>query len=122
MRTHSISLTTFKNAYLGILTAVNTQTNMRIHFGAAASVFLLAAILKVTLTEGLILVLTVGLVMTAEMANTALEFLADTVTLEKNEGIKHAKDVAAGGVLLAAIFSVIIGFLIFAPKIISFIV
>lgn len=121
MHKHIISLTTFKNAFVGILTAVNSQANMRIHFSAATLVFILAAILQVSLTEGLVLVLTVASVMAAEMANTAIEFLADTVTLEKNEGIRRAKDVAAGGVLLTAIFSVIIGLLIFAPKIIKII-
>lgn len=116
MRKHTIS---FRNAFIGIYTAVVTQVNMRIHFTATTIVFLLSVWLKVSMTEGLVLVLTISSVLVAEMGNTALEFLADTVTLEKNDGIKHAKDVAAGGVLIAAIFSVIIGCLIFVPKLLS---
>lgn len=119
MRTHKISLKTFQNAGMGIVSAVSSQINMRLHFLAATIVFILAVVLQVSLVEGLILILTVGLVIVAEMANTAVEFLADTITLEKNEGIRHAKDIAAGGVLVAAIFSLIIGGLIFLPKIYS---
>lgn len=119
MHKHVISLSTFRNAFIGILTTVITQVNMRIHFSIAALVFLLAIYFKVSLFEGLILVLTVALVMVAEMVNTAIEYLADTVTMEKNEGIRKAKDIAAGGVLISAISSVIIGLLIFIPKIIN---
>jgi diacylglycerol kinase len=51
----------------------------------------------------------------AEALNTAIERLADAVTLEPNENIGYAKDVAAGAVLAAAIISVVIGLTIFAP-------
>lgn len=116
MRKHTIS---FKNAFIGIYTAIITQVNMRIHFTFTSLVLILAVWLKVSITEALVLVLTISSVLVAEMGNTAIEFLADTVTLEKNEGIKHAKDIAAGGVLIAAIFSVIVGVVIFLPKLLS---
>jgi diacylglycerol kinase (ATP) len=56
----------------------------------------------------------------AETLNTAIERLADAVTLEPNENIGYAKDVAAGAVLAAAIISVVIGLTIFIPHLIPF--
>ena len=60
----------------------------------------------------------ISMVMLAEMINTSLEFMADAVTLEHNENIKMAKDVAAGAVLITSIFAAVIGMFIFIPKII----
>jgi diacylglycerol kinase len=57
------------------------------------------------------------LVWLAEALNTAIERLADAVTLEPNENIGYAKDVAAGAVLAAAIISVVIGLTIFVPHV-----
>jgi diacylglycerol kinase (ATP) len=54
----------------------------------------------------------------AEALNTAIERLADAVTLEPNENIGYAKDVAAGAVLAASIISVVIGLTIFLPRLI----
>jgi diacylglycerol kinase (ATP) len=61
-------------------------------------------------------ILAIALVWLAEALNTAIERLADAVSLEPNENIGYAKDVAAGAVLAAAIFSVVIGLTIFVPR------
>jgi diacylglycerol kinase len=114
MKKHTIS---FRNAFIGIYTATKTQSNIRFHLIAAISVFLLSVYLQVSLIEGLILLLTAGFVFVTEMVNTSIEFLSDAVTLEKNDLIKHAKDVAAGGVLISAILAMAVGSLIFLPKI-----
>lgn len=116
MRRHTIS---FKNALIGIVTAARTQANIRVHLLIASLVFLLGAYLKISLVEAMILILTVAVVLIAEMANTALEFLSDAVTLEQNALIKDTKDIAAGAVLVAAIFAALIGLIIFIPKIYS---
>lgn len=113
MHKHTISL---RHALSGIWVAVATQTNLRIHFLVASLALALAVLYHVSVLELLVLLLTIALVMVAELVNTALEFLSDAVTLEVNESIKRAKDVGAGAVLLTAIFAVIIGMLIFAPK------
>lgn len=113
MRKHTIS---FRNAGKGILTAARTQANLRVHLLAASIVFILGAALKISLTEGLILLLSVSVVIVAEMVNTAVEFLCDAVTLEKNEFIGYAKDISAGAVLVSAIFAALIGLFIFVPK------
>jgi diacylglycerol kinase len=114
MKGHSIS---FFNAFQGIWVAVTTQLNIRLHVLAAAVVVILSVTYHVTAIELIVLVLTIGLVIVAEMINTSLEFLSDAVTLEYNEHIKKAKDVAAGSVLFASIFAVLIGLMIFIPKI-----
>ena len=58
-----------------------------------------------------------GLVISLELVNTAIENVVDLVTMEKKPKAKIAKDVAAGAVLVSAIFSAIIGLIIFIPKI-----
>jgi diacylglycerol kinase (ATP) len=115
MYKHAIS---FKHAGRGIWTAVKTQTNIRIHIIAAAIIFLLSVFYHVSHTDILVLTLTVMIVIFAEMVNTAIEFLADAVTLEHDPYIKQAKDVAAGGVLISAIFALAIGLMIFVSKMI----
>ena len=68
--------------------------------------------------EWCILVLVIGMVIALEMVNTALERCVDLVTKDYKELAKNAKDVAAGAVLVMSMFSVVIGILIFLPKII----
>lgn len=115
MLKHTIS---FKNAFVGIWTAVTTQTNLRIHFFIASLVIVFAVYLHVSLDHVLDLLIAISMVMLAEMVNTSIEFLCDAVTLEHNENIKRAKDVSAGAVLISAIFAAIIGLMIFIPKLI----
>lgn len=116
MHRHTIS---FKNAFYGIWTALVTQVNVRIHFLLGSLVLLAAALLHLPLSSVLDLVLTIAIVLVAEMANTAIEALSDAVTREHNPYIKQAKDVAAGGVLLAAILAIIVGLIIFFPYILK---
>lgn len=113
MHKHTIS---FLNAFRGIWTALITQANIRIHFVIGSLVLLSSVYLKLSLNEILILILTIMLVIVTEMINTALEFVSDAITLDHNEDIKRAKDVSAGAVLIAAIFAVLIGCMIFIPK------
>lgn len=116
MLRHTIS---FQNACRGIWTAITSQANIRIHIFIGSLVLFAATTLSVPLAEILVLVLTIALVILAEMINTSIEFLANSVTLENREFIKHTKDVAAGAVLLTAIFSILIGMIIFVPKLMS---
>lgn len=113
MQKHTIS---FVNAFRGIWIALTTQANIRIHFLIGSLVLILAVALDSTLNEILILTLTISVVTIAEMLNTAIEFVADAVTLEQNPYIAKAKDVSAGAVLLASIFAILIGAIIFIPK------
>ena len=66
------------------------------------------------------IILAIALVWLAEALNTAIERLADAVTIEPNENIGYAKDVAAGAVLAAAVVSAVIGLTIFVPHLKAF--
>lgn len=114
MLKHTIS---FKNAFAGIWTAVTTQANIRIHFIIGSLVLFAAVYFQIPLAEILVLIITISLVMLAEMVNTSIEFFCDAITLEKNPYIKQAKDVSAGAVLISAIFAILIGLMVFVPKI-----
>lgn len=116
MKKHTISL---MNAFKGIWTAIITQSNIRIHVFFGSLVIFLSAYLHVTFSEITNLLLAIALVMTAEMVNTSIEFMSDAVTLEHDDNIKLAKDVAAGAVLVAAMFAALIGIIIFVPKLLT---
>lgn len=109
----------FKYAGTGILTAFKEEKNMKIHFLTMFIVIILGFIFKIELVEWVICIVLFGGVIGAEMFNTAIETVVDMVTPYKNEKAKIAKDVAAGGVLVWAIISAIIGAIIFIPKIID---
>lgn len=68
--------------------------------------------------EWCLLLFAMALVWTAEALNTGIELLADEISEERRERLGRAKDVAAGGVLIAAIIAAIIGILIFWPHLI----
>ena len=70
--------------------------------------------------EWLVLLLAMALVWTAEACNTAIELACDAITREQHPLVGHAKDVAAGAVLLAAIFAALIGLVVFAPRLPGF--
>lgn len=111
---HSIS---FLHAFEGVKAAFKSQPNLRFHFFAIVIVSIMALVFQISVIEWLILVLTFFMVIIAEMANTAMEATVDLITSEWHEEAKFAKDVTAGGVLLSAIGSIIIGLTIFLPKI-----
>lgn len=110
-------LESFNYALAGFFYAIKTQRNMRIHCLMAVLVFLFGYVLHLSPVELAVLVLTVGLVIMAEMINTALEVVVDLITREYHPLAKTAKNVAAGSVLVTALVAVVIGFLLFFDKI-----
>ena len=114
-------INSFKYAISGIITSFRTERNMKIHILVMILVIIAGIIFKLSLLDWIILVIMFGLVISAELFNTAIETTIDMITKEKNEKAKIAKDVAAGAVLVLAIVSVIVGLIIFIPKILSFI-
>jgi len=105
----------FACAGRGIVLVLRTQVNARIHLLATGLVIVAGLSFQITRGEWCMLAAAIGIVWTAEAANTALEFLADRVTREHDEPIRNAKDIAAGCVLLASITAAIIGILILGP-------
>ena len=95
------------------------EPNARIHAAVAAVVVALAAWLHVPRAEAALLVLAIGLVLSAEALNTALEALADRVAPDQHALVAKAKDVAASGVLLAALAAAVAGLLVLGPPLLA---
>lgn len=96
----------------GIIHAVRTQKHMRRHFLAALLVLLAVLFLRISPLEFALLTVSICFVLFAELMNTALEAVVDLVSPEFHPLAKIAKDVAAGGVLVAAFGAVVMGYLI----------
>lgn len=101
----------------GIEYAINHERNVKIEILAAISVSVLGFILKISIIEWLIIILVISMVLALELVNTAIERCVDLVTKDYHDLAKAAKDVAAGAVFLMSLFSLIIGIVIFLPKI-----
>lgn len=101
----------------GVIHAARTQKQMRYHFLAALLVLIAALFLKVSPLEFALLTVSVCLVLFAELINTALEAIVDMVSPEYHPLAKVAKDVAAGGVLVAAVSAAVMGYLILSKYI-----
>ena len=109
----------FKYAFSGLKDLWIHESNTRIHLLFTVLVAVMSLWLKVDKSEFCILALIIGAVWSAETMNSALERVVDLVTLEKKPLAKAAKDLAAGSVLIMAMASVVIGLVIFLPKIIA---
>lgn len=105
----------------GIEYAINHERNIKIEIFMSIIVSILGFLLKINIIEWGLIVLTISLVLVLELVNTAIERTVDLVTKDYYELAKNAKDVAAGAVLIASMFSVVIGIIIFLPKIINII-
>ena len=110
-------LRSFKYAFAGLSDLIKTQPNARIHLLAAIVVTLAGIYFKVSATEWCILILTIGLVLVAEAFNTALEYLTNMMSPDYHPLAGKTKDVAAAGVLILAIVALLVGMIIFLPKI-----
>ena len=107
------------HALRGAATICRTQHNAWIHVVATLLVVAVGITLGVSRGDWALLSVAIALVWIAEALNTAIEFLADEVTEERRERIKKSKDVAAFGVLVAAVASAIIGLIVFLPHLLN---
>lgn len=103
----------FGYALRGIGTLLATQPHARLHLLATVAVIGAGFYVHLRRWEWAVILLCIGMVWMAEALNTAIEFLADEVTLERRERIGKAKDIAAGGVLIVAVISVTLAALVF---------
>jgi diacylglycerol kinase (ATP) len=106
----------FEHAYRGLIYAVRSQRNMRIHVIIAALVLIASLLTGVSKLELAVLVLVILLVFITELINTALEFGVDLVTKEYHPLAKLAKDVSAGAVLVSSVGAVLVGYLVLADN------
>lgn len=113
-------LNSFRYAFAGIKELWVKEKNTRIHMFFTIAAIAAGFLLKISSAEFALLFLTIAAVWGMEAINSGVERVVDLVTLEKKPLAKAAKDLAAGAVLIMAIASVIIGLIIFLPKIIQF--
>ncbi|MEP7256310.1 MAG: diacylglycerol kinase family protein [Ferruginibacter sp.] len=111
----------FVFAWHGLKICFTSETNFKIHVLASIVALLLGAVLNISVAEWLVIIFCIAFVAAMEMVNTALEKLCDVVHEDSHPGIKGVKDIAAGAVLISAICSLIIGLIVFIPKIIMYI-
>ncbi len=109
----------FKYAFNGLYYVLKKQANMRIHFVAMILVILAGFYFRVSTTEWLFLILTISFVLVSEVINTAIEEIVNFISPKYNTQAGIIKDLAAAFVLLSAIFAVVVGTIIFVPKILS---
>jgi len=114
-RFHHIS---FKHAFDGVTYAFKTQPNFKVHTYIFILTSFFAYYLQISVFEYLIILLISALVFSVEMINTSLEALSDEVSGgEWKQFIKVAKDCSSGAVLIASTFAVVIGLIIFLPRV-----
>jgi len=109
---------TFGNAFRGISAAYKSEKNLKIHLLISVLAVFLGFILKISTLEWGLLVLTISSVFMAEMLNTALEYLVNLVSPNYHQFAKKSKDIGAAAVFIAVIGSIIIGMIIFLPRLI----
>jgi diacylglycerol kinase (ATP) len=110
-------LRSFAFAFAGLRHFAVSEHNAWIHAAVTAAVLVLAAYLGVDRHDWLWLILAIGWVWMAEAFNTAIERLADVVSIERRDDIKMVKDLAAAGVLISAASALTIGIVVFWPHI-----
>ncbi len=111
----------FRYAWAGLKTVVKKESNFQLHLVATMIVVAAGFFFRLSLIEWAVILLTIGLVLITEMINSVIERVMDFIQPGYDERIKEIKDIAAGVVLVTALISIVVGILIFAPKIIQLI-
>ncbi|MDB4777878.1 diacylglycerol kinase family protein [bacterium] len=109
----------FRYALNGLWCGIKSQSSFWVHLPAAIAVVCLGIILKVSSVELSVLLLCIALVITLELVNTSIESLSKAVVRDFNEHVKIALDASAAAVLVASVFSVVIGLVILLPKLLG---
>ena len=104
-------------AFKGAILLLKTEASIKIQFFIALVVTAAGFFFNISLNEWLIQLLAIGLVMSIEGINTAVEEIANFIHPEHHNKIGLIKDIAAGAVFIASVFATIIGFVIYLPKI-----
>jgi diacylglycerol kinase len=107
----------FGFAFKGLRYATVTQLNFRVHLVATLLAVFIGYALHISTNEWQWIMLCVTLVLITELVNTSIEFLTDLVSPDYNELAGHVKDIGAAAVVIAALFALITGVIIFLPKI-----
>ncbi len=109
----------FKYAFNGFRILLREESNAWIHVCITMCVLVAGFLFKISVSEWIVVVFCIGLVFALELLNSAIENMADFVSKEYHDLIKKTKDLAAGAVLVGAITAIIIGLIIFIPKVVG---
>lgn len=109
-------LDAFRHALRGLGTFAGRGVHPRLQLVAAGSTVAAGFVLKLTAGEWMAVVLCIALVLVTEAVNSALEELADELTLERRPRLRRAKDMAAGAVLLATLASLVVAGIIVGQR------
>jgi diacylglycerol kinase len=112
-------LKSFRFAFNGIKILFREEHNSIIHLISGICALIAGFVLNISLVEWIAIVFAIGLVLTLEIINSSIENIADFISAEQHEKIKKIKDLSAAGVLTASITALIIGLIVFIPKILN---
>lgn len=106
----------FLFAFKGLAYAFKTQLNFRIHCFFTVAAVVLSLYAQLNFSEWLWISLAIALVIILELINTAIEVLVDLISPEQNFKAGSIKDLSAAAVLVAGLFALVVGLIIFVPK------
>ncbi len=106
-------------AFKGVAYLLKTETNIKIQFVISVFVTVMGFYFNISSTEWMIQFLVIGLVMGTEGVNTSIEKMSDFIHPERHNKIGLIKDIAAGAVFIMSLTAIVIGLIIYIPKIIK---
>jgi diacylglycerol kinase len=112
------TIKSFGYAFNGLKIMIREESNARIHLFAAICTMIAGILFKVSLIEWIALVFATGFVISLEIVNSAIETIADFISPGKDDMIKKIKDLSAAGVLVSSLTALIVGLIVFLPKIV----
>jgi diacylglycerol kinase len=115
-KTLRYQLSTFRFAFNGLRVFFTTEIKSQIHLLLTCIAIIAGVLFKINGLEWAVIVFAIGLVFVAEIFNTAIESIVDQLVPQKNKWAGIAKDFSAAAVLIAALSALVIGILIFLPK------
>ena len=108
----------FVCAFSGIISALKTEQNLLLDLIIGILTIIIGFLLKISTVEFAIILLTIALVISMELINTAIEYVVDMAMPEIHPLAKLGKDISSGAVLISAIMALVVGLIIYLPKII----
>ena len=106
----------------GIKSAIKTERNLKFDIFVAIVIIACGFLFRICLFEWLICILSIGVMLFAELMNTAIEAVVDLYTRENNRQAGIAKDISAGAVLVLSVNVAVVGIIIFVPKVYNIII
>ena len=107
----------FIDAIKGLAEGVRSQLNMKVHMVVATVTILTAYFLNIEPHEWKWLIISIGMVISIELINTSIEYLVNLISPNHHPVAGKIKDLSAAGVLIAALTALVIGLMIFVPRI-----